>query len=183
MVHLLSNRSFEGFDVIRELARARALLVLAYEGVLVPLEPGEDAQIGAHTRALLRAAALLYPCAVVTSASPGILASQVARVPSLSVLGEARVDRASAVERLAAAFPPWPVAYIGSTYDDEPVFRSKVVTHPIRVGAVATSAARYFVHDREDLDRLLSALVTERARIAGLGASWQQLQRRAGGGA
>lgn len=177
MLHLLSNRRFEGFDVIQELARARALIVLAYDGVLVARDAQAGTRIGARTRALLRAASLLFPCAVLAGRDPVEVAEQVERVPSLTVHAGHGTAKAEAVERLAAGFPPWPIAYLGSTQDDEPVFRSSIVTHPIRVGPAAESGARFFVNDRDEVDHLLSALVTERARLAGLGAPWHQLDR------
>jgi hypothetical protein len=174
---LTSNRQFDGYDTIRELARARSLIMIAYEGVLVDPPPASGAGLDERMRALLRAAAVLYPCAVVTSGEPSSVAAQLERVPSLAVLTDRAASRARAVEQFAAGFPPWPISYIGSTADDEPVFRSKVVTHPIRVGAAAGTAARYFVNDRTELGRFLSQLVSERTGIAGLGATWQQLDR------
>jgi hypothetical protein len=177
VLHLLSNQQFEGFDVVRELASARALIVLAHEGVLVPLEASASARIDDRTRALLRAAALLFPCAVVTAGSPPGVAALGERVPSLTILagqGEAKVE---AVERFAKGFPPWPTVYLGSSPDDELVFRSPLVTHTIRVGRSTSSSARYFVSGRGELDGLLSQLVMERARIAGLDAGWHQLDR------
>jgi hypothetical protein len=151
--------------------------VLAYEGVLVPLEAGASARLDDRTRALLRAAALLYPCAVVTTGSTPSIAALRERVPSLTVLAGQAEAKVEAVERFARGFPPWPTAFLGSTPDDEPVFRSPSVTHTIRVGRTTSSAARYFVNGRDELDGLLSQLVMERARIAGLGAGWRQLDR------
>jgi trehalose 6-phosphate phosphatase len=88
VIHLLSNRGYEGFDAIRELARARALLVLDFDGTLAPIvEDPDEARVGEHTRALLRAAALLFPCAVVSGRARADLALRLARIPALMLAG------------------------------------------------------------------------------------------------
>jgi hypothetical protein len=180
VVHLLSNSRFEGYDVIVELARARALIVLAFEGVVVPGVglTSDPERTDPESRALIRSLAQLYPCAVVTHQATSVVTGCLEDVP-LQVIGGPTVERRSAVEAFARGFPPWPVAFVGSEEEDEEVFRAPFVTHAIRVGTrVGSTAAHQFISDRVELDAFVSKLVTERARLAGLGGGWQDLEGR-----
>lgn len=260
MIHVLSNKEYEGYEAIREVARARALLAFDFDGTLAPMvDDPADARVGDHTRALLRAAALLFPCAVISGRARADLAARLARVPLLAIVGnhgaergtapppgdvraqvqawasalraavggdgvvvedkgftvavhyrmardaaEARsrivqlasvlpgarvfgghavvnlapvgaATKADAMASLAAQFPPWPVLFVGDDDTDEDAFRSRVVSHPIRVGWSERSAARYYLENQAEVDRLLWMLVAERARVANLGEGWQEL--------
>lgn len=83
--------------------------------------------------------------------------------------------KGDAIARLAAEWPAHPVVYVGDDDTDEDAFRSPLVTHPVRVGRSERSAARYYVDDQADVDRLLWALVAARAGAAGLGDAWREL--------
>jgi len=74
--------------VLRELARSRSILVFDFDGTLAPIVrvPGR-ARMRPSTRALLREAALLYPCAVVTGRALGDLQTRVAGLPLWAMLG------------------------------------------------------------------------------------------------
>jgi trehalose 6-phosphate phosphatase len=78
----------EGAAAIDEIARARTLLVFDFDGTLAPIvEDRTAAQMREETRALLRATALLYPCAVVSGRSRSDVAARVGDVPLLAVIG------------------------------------------------------------------------------------------------
>jgi trehalose 6-phosphate phosphatase len=70
------------------LARDRALLAFDFDGTLAPIvdEPAR-AQLRPDTRALLRVAALLYPCVVVSGRSRADLAPRLAGVPLVAWVG------------------------------------------------------------------------------------------------
>jgi trehalose 6-phosphate phosphatase len=80
--------SAAGSAVIEEVARARTLLAFDFDGTLAPI--GEDrarADMRAETRALLRATALLYPCAVISGRTRSDVSSRVRDVPLVAVVG------------------------------------------------------------------------------------------------
>jgi trehalose 6-phosphate phosphatase len=78
----------ESQDVLDTLARERALLVFDFDGTLAPIvERPADAHMRDSTRALLRVAALLHPCAVVSGRSRADLLPRLAGVPFLAVVG------------------------------------------------------------------------------------------------
>jgi trehalose-phosphatase len=83
--------------------------------------------------------------------------------------------KADAIAAFAAQFPPGPLLFAGDDETDEDALRSPLVTHGIRVGRPERTAARYFLEAQADVDRLLWALVSEQARVAGLGDGWQGL--------
>jgi trehalose 6-phosphate phosphatase len=256
VIHLLSD---EGLAVLRGLAHRRALLAFDFDGTLAPIVAERaQARMRERTRALLRAAADLFPCAIISGRSRADLAARLAGVPAVelvgnhgaeredvapspaaraqvrawaSALGEAadggvevedkglsvavhyrraavpeearrRIMRlvsllpgarafgghcvvnvvpataptkADAVERFAGHHLPWPVLYVGDEETDEDAFGSRAVTHPVRVGRSERTAARYFLEDQAEIDTLLWSLVSERARAAGLGGGWQDL--------
>jgi trehalose 6-phosphate phosphatase len=256
VIHLLSG---EGLAVLRGLARQRALLAFDFDGTLAPIVTERaQARMGERTRALLRAAADLFPCAIISGRSRADLAGRVdgirlelagnhgaerdgappspparaqvrawagalrdgtcgegvevedkglsvavhyRRAPSpeaarrrvlhlVSLLPGARAfgghcvvnvvpasapTKADAVERFAARYPPWPVLYVGDDETDEDAFAARVVTHPVRVGRPERTAARFFLEDQAEVDVVLWSLVSERARAAGLGGGWQDL--------
>ncbi len=69
-------------------ARARALLALDFDGTLAPIVADRrEARMRDATRALLRAAAVLYPCAVVSGRARADVAARVADAPLLAVVG------------------------------------------------------------------------------------------------
>jgi trehalose 6-phosphate phosphatase len=85
MKAILSDECRPALDA---LARERALLVFDFDGTLAPIvERPEDAAMRDETRALLRVAALLYPCAVVSGRSRADLAPRLAGVPLLAFVG------------------------------------------------------------------------------------------------
>jgi trehalose 6-phosphate phosphatase len=70
------------------LARERALLVFDFDGTLAPIvERPADAAMRDSTRALLRVASMLYPCAVVSGRSRADLGPRLAGVPLLAFVG------------------------------------------------------------------------------------------------
>ncbi len=70
------------------LARERALLVFDFDGTLAPIvELPRSAAMRDSTRALLRIASLLYPCAVVSGRSRADLAPRLEGVPLLAFVG------------------------------------------------------------------------------------------------
>jgi trehalose 6-phosphate phosphatase len=83
--------------------------------------------------------------------------------------------KAEAIDVFAAQFPPGPLLFAGDDETDEDAFRWPPVTHGVRVGRSESTAARYFLEGQVDVERLLWALVSERARVAGLGDGWQDL--------
>ncbi len=80
--------SEETQGVLADLARERALLVFDFDGTLAPIvERPADASMRESTRALLRVAALLYPCAVVSGRSRADLGPRLEGVPLLAFVG------------------------------------------------------------------------------------------------
>lgn len=80
--------SDDAVGVLDALARERGLLVLDFDGTLAPIvERPADAAMRESTRGLLRVAALLYPCAVVSGRSRADLAPRLEGVPLLAVVG------------------------------------------------------------------------------------------------
>lgn len=73
---------------LAEIARAEPLLVFDFDGTLAPIvaEPGLAA-MRPETRSLLRLAALLYPCAVVSGRRRADVLRRVAGVPLVAVVG------------------------------------------------------------------------------------------------
>lgn len=80
--------SEEGRPVLEGLARERVLVVLDFDGTLAPIvaRPA-DAAMRPETRALLRVAALLYPCAVVSGRPRAEVAQRVEGVPLVAIVG------------------------------------------------------------------------------------------------
>jgi trehalose 6-phosphate phosphatase len=83
--------------------------------------------------------------------------------------------KADAIEAFSLEFPPAPLAYFGDDETDEDAFRSHVVTYAVRIGPSETSAARYHLETQAEIDTLLWTLVSERARVAGAGDGWLEL--------
>jgi trehalose 6-phosphate phosphatase len=82
---LLSRR---GAEVLSEIARAHALLAFDFDGTLAPIVADRDAAVmREETRALLRAAALLYPCAVISGRARADLATRVKGIPLVAAIG------------------------------------------------------------------------------------------------
>lgn len=78
----------DGRPALDRLARERALVVLDFDGTLAPIveRPG-DAAMRPETRTLLRVAALLYPCAVVSGRARADVAGRLEGVPLVAVVG------------------------------------------------------------------------------------------------
>jgi trehalose 6-phosphate phosphatase len=92
-----------------ELARARALLAFDFDGTLAPIVPNRRAAaLRPETHRLLRALALLYPCAVISGRSRADVLERLAGLPLLAVVGNhgaeagfGPLDRASRDQLLA----------------------------------------------------------------------------------
>lgn len=85
MIPILSG---EGDDILDQIAAARALLAFDYDGTLAPYadEPAA-ANMRPDTRMLLRTAALLYPCAVVSGRARADVSARVEGIPLIGVIG------------------------------------------------------------------------------------------------
>jgi trehalose 6-phosphate phosphatase len=80
--------SAEGAAVIDDIARDRTFLAFDFDGTLAPLvDERADAQVRPETLALLRATALLYPCAVISGRERSDVSARVADVPLQAVIG------------------------------------------------------------------------------------------------
>jgi trehalose 6-phosphate phosphatase len=78
----------EAGEVFKELARKRALLAFDFDGTLAPIVADRaKAQMRPDTRQLLRAAALLYPCAVISGRARADVAARLEGIPLLAVVG------------------------------------------------------------------------------------------------
>jgi trehalose-6-phosphatase len=189
-----------GATALAGLARDRTLLVLA-DGALAP--PG--APLRPETRALLRAAALLYPCAVISARRRAEVVARVDRAPLVATLGRhgaepgfgpvdaglvreaeasparAAALRADAVAHLCRRLGVPSAAYVGDGAVDEVAFAAAAVSVGIRVGEDGRSAAAYWVAERAQVDDLLRALVAARVEEDGRGVRWQGVVRAAGG--
>ncbi len=74
--------------VLDGLAAQRALLAFDFDGTLAPIvSDREAAEMRPETRRLLRAVALLYPCAVISGRARADVAARVDGVPLLAVVG------------------------------------------------------------------------------------------------
>ena len=81
-------RSTRLAEVVNEIARARTLLAFDFDGTLAPLVADRDrAAMRDETRALLRTAALLYPCAVISGRGRADVAARVEGIPLVAVVG------------------------------------------------------------------------------------------------
>ena len=81
-------RSTRLAEVVGEVARARTLLAFDFDGTLAPIVADRDtAAMRAETRELLRATALLYPCAVVSGRARIDLAARVDGIPLVAIVG------------------------------------------------------------------------------------------------
>lgn len=78
----------EARPVLDELAAHHALLAFDFDGTLAPfVADREDARIPEETRRLLRATALLYPCAVVSGRSRVDVAARLSSLPLAGIIG------------------------------------------------------------------------------------------------
>lgn len=81
-------RSTRLAEVVGEVARARTLLAFDFDGTLAPLVEDRDrAAMRDETRALLRATALLYPCAVISGRARADVAARVDGIPLVAIVG------------------------------------------------------------------------------------------------
>ncbi len=75
-------------DVLEQIARARALLAFDYDGTLAPyVDDRHAAEMRPETRTLLRTAAILYPCAVISGRARADIAGRVEGIPLIAVIG------------------------------------------------------------------------------------------------
>jgi trehalose 6-phosphate phosphatase len=105
-MHLLSA---EGKEVLRSLAQ-RAVLAFDFDGTLAPIvDDPARARIGERTRALLAAAARLFPCAVISGRSRADLAARLAGIPGLELAGNhgAEAEGGSPPAALRAQVRAW----------------------------------------------------------------------------
>jgi trehalose 6-phosphate phosphatase len=80
--------SAAGNAVVDEIARTRTLLAFDFDGTLAPIvEDRTAAHMRDETRALLRATALLYPCAVISGRMRADVAARVSDIPLVAVIG------------------------------------------------------------------------------------------------
>ncbi|HET7754766.1 MAG TPA: trehalose-phosphatase [Anaeromyxobacteraceae bacterium] len=80
--------SAEGAAVVDDIARDRTFLAFDFDGTLAPIvDERSEAQMRPETLALLRATALLYPCAVISGRARADVAARVADVPLAAIVG------------------------------------------------------------------------------------------------
>jgi trehalose 6-phosphate phosphatase len=80
--------SGDGVEVLGRIAAARALLAFDYDGTLAPYSEDRDAaDMRPETRALLRTAAVLYPCAVVSGRARRDVATRFEGIPLIGIIG------------------------------------------------------------------------------------------------
>jgi trehalose 6-phosphate phosphatase len=80
--------SAESNEVLRKIGHERPLLVFDFDGTLAPIvESPELAAMEPSTRTLLRLVCLMYPCAVVSGRARADVASRLAGIPLLAVVG------------------------------------------------------------------------------------------------
>ena len=85
MIPILSGK---GDDVLEQIAAAHALLAFDYDGTLAPYTDERGAaSMRPETRTLLRTAALLYPCAVISGRARVDVAARVEGIPLIGVIG------------------------------------------------------------------------------------------------
>jgi trehalose 6-phosphate phosphatase len=78
----------EAAAVVEQLARERTLLAFDFDGTLAPIvDDRSRAAMRDETRALLRATALLYPCAVISGRTRADVAARVVDVPLVAIVG------------------------------------------------------------------------------------------------
>lgn len=80
--------SMAGSALLDRIARTHSLLAFDFDGTLAPVVgDAADAEMRGETRALLRVAALLYPCAIVSGRARSDLIERVQGVPLLAAIG------------------------------------------------------------------------------------------------
>ncbi len=74
--------------LLEDLARAAALLVFDFDGTLAPIVGDRDAaRLRPETRGLLRALAVLYPCAILSGRGRADVAARVEGIPLVAIVG------------------------------------------------------------------------------------------------
>lgn len=99
----------------------------------------------------------------------------------VNVVPEEAPTKGDALRELCARLGSAVAVYVGDDCTDEDAFQSEVASISIRVGDSSDSCARYCLGSQEELDALLRALVTARAKQDGMGHGWQGLVRAAEG--
>lgn len=178
-----------GSTPLAPLARERPLLVLDLDAVLAPPRDGRGpgAVVPDATRALLRAVALLYPCAVISGRRRAEVAACVCGVPLVAVLGRHGAE---------PGFGPVDAALVRELDAAEEASTARVRGDAIaqlcrRLGVAAAAyigdapaegeVVRWRFGARGPADDLLRALVVARLDEDGLGARWQGVVRAVGG--
>ena len=85
MIPILSR---DGRAAVEDVARNRTLLAFDFDGTLAPIVPDRaSAAMRDSTRALLRTAALLYPCAVVSGRPRRDVVARTEGIPLVAIVG------------------------------------------------------------------------------------------------
>jgi trehalose 6-phosphate phosphatase len=80
--------SQEARSVLEDLASRHALLAFDFDGTLAPIVPDRDsAQLRPETRRLLRALALLHPCAVISGRARVDVSARLRGIPLFAIVG------------------------------------------------------------------------------------------------
>jgi trehalose 6-phosphate phosphatase len=95
----------------------------------------------------------------------------------VNIAPEGAPTKGTAVRDLLKRLDRRTVVFVGDDRTDEDAFRSDVVKVGIRVGRCRGSAARWYVDDQAQIDDLLRALITARARQDGIGDRWSGFVR------
>ncbi|BDG02310.1 trehalose-phosphatase [Anaeromyxobacter oryzae] len=106
-------RSREGVALVEDAARDRALLAFDFDGTLAPhVEGRRAATMRDSTRALLRMAGILYPCAVFSGGDRADVLPRVARVPLVAVFGNhgAEPEEGAPDPRISRQVQAWAAA-------------------------------------------------------------------------
>jgi trehalose 6-phosphate phosphatase len=99
-----------GAAAVDDIARRRTFLAFDFDGTLAPFADDRgSARMRDDTRALLRTASLLYPCAVISGRARADVAARVAGVPLAAVVGNhgAEPGFGPLDERLARRVASW----------------------------------------------------------------------------
>jgi trehalose 6-phosphate phosphatase len=80
--------SADGHAALDDLARGAALVAFDFDGTLAPIvKDRESAELPSETQRLLRALALMYPCAVISGRARADVVARLEAVPLLAIVG------------------------------------------------------------------------------------------------
>ena len=174
--------------VLASIARERTLLVIDVDDVLTPDAGARgEARVPPATRALLRTAALLYPCAVISGRRRAEVAASVAGVPLVAVIGRhgaepgfGPVDQALARE--AEVCEPGTAAALRGRAIAQLRRRMGVPSAVyIGEGSIESEALHLWAEGGAPVDASLRALVVARLEEDGRGARSEGVLRAVGG--